>query len=131
MALVADAIAPQEAPPIYTLIGLDGRPTQVTEEQLASMDNATLLMLRERNKDEVSQKLLAPYEHRAFAREETQRNPLMAAPIALATPLYAGAKALGLIGSRTGPTLNQVGQGLTGVGEGLAGAARGFAKRLL
>lgn len=66
-----------------------------------------------------AQNKLAAYEHEAFAREATRDNPLMALPIAVATPLYTGAKALGLTDSRSDPSLAQVGQGLRGVGDGL------------
>jgi hypothetical protein len=67
-----------------------------------------------------NQEVLAPQEHRAFAREWTQENPLVAVPsLAVATPLYAAAKALGLVGARTKPTLNQVGQGYMGIYDGL------------
>jgi hypothetical protein len=134
MALINDTI--DEAPQAYTLTGLDGKPMQVTEDQLSGMDHATLYNLRSRNQDPAMQALLAPYEHRAFARQATQENPLMSAPIAVATPLYAGAKALGIAGRAdpgtptTPPTMRQVGQGLLGVGEGLVGAARGAIGRL-
>lgn len=110
----------------YQIIGLDGKPTVISEQELASLDHSTLLRLRERNPDTNLQKLLAPYEHRAFAREATKENPLMAAPIAAATPLYAAAKGLGLIGGRSGAgnPLGQMKAGFTGVAEGLVGAAR-------
>jgi hypothetical protein len=66
------------------------------------------------------QAALAPQEHRAFAREWTQENPLVAVPSLLAaTPLYAAAKALGFMHGRTKPTLHQVGQGYMGIYDGL------------
>lgn len=67
-----------------------------------------------------NQELLAPQEHRAFAREWTQENPLVAVPsLVVATPLYAAAKALGLVSARTKPSVNQVVQGYTGILDGL------------
>ena len=69
--------------------------------------------------------MLAPQEHRAFAREWVQENPFVAVPsLAVATPLYAAAKALGLIGARTKPTMHQVGQGYMGIYDGLKNLSR-------
>jgi len=92
-----------------------------TPEQLGAMDHSLLYSARGYAAPE-QQDMISPFEHRAFAREATRENPLMALPIALATPIYAGAKALGLTRSRSGASLDQVGQGLRGVGEGLLGA---------
>jgi len=88
------------------------------------MSNSDLLQMRSKNEAPEAQALLAKYEHRAFAREESRERPLMSVPIALATPLYALAKAAGLIGARTPPTIGQVGHGLAGAGEGLVGAVK-------
>jgi hypothetical protein len=110
---------------MITIIGLDNKPIQVTEEELDAMSHSDLVRLRDRNPDSEIQKLLAPYEHQAFSREATKENPLMALPIALATPLYAGAKALGIApkgeGEQTPASWKQVGKGFQGIGEGLAG----------
>jgi hypothetical protein len=86
----------------------------------STLDHATLYRLRREAQDRELQNLLAGYEHRAFAREATADNPLMGVPIALATPLYQGAKLLGLTDSRSAPSWSQMGQGLLGVGEGWA-----------
>lgn len=83
---------------------------------LAEMDHASLYQMRARAPKEM-QGLLSPYEHRAFAREASQENPLMALPIATSIPLYQGYKAV--MGARSAPSMSQVGQGLLGVGEGL------------
>lgn len=93
-------------------------------ETLSGLDHATLFRMRERAKDNPElQGLLSQYEHRAFAREATADNPLMALPIALATPLYQLSKMLpqSMTGnrSRSAPSWGQVGHGLLGVGEGL------------
>lgn len=118
----------EAAPDFFDLVGLDGKPVRMTADELAGLDHASLYQLRERNQDNPAlQTVLAPLEHRAFAREATKENPLMAVPIALATPIYAAGKGLGLInGSRSGGgnPLGQIGAGFTGVAEGLAGAAR-------
>jgi hypothetical protein len=85
--------------------------------QLAQMDHAALYQARSRAPAQM-QGLLSPYEHRAFAREATQENPLMALPIAAGTLAYQPYKAL--MGARSAPSFDQVGPGLLGVGEGLA-----------
>lgn len=63
------------------------------------------------------QDVLAPYEHRAFAREAVAENPLLALPIAAGTLAYQPYKMI--TGARSHPSFNQISQGLTGVGEGL------------
>lgn len=95
-----------------------------SNDELSKLPHSTLYAARghlpEGRQDQ--QNLLSAYEHRAFAREASRENPLLALPIAVATPLYTGAKALGLTDSRSQASLNQMGQGLRGVGEGLWGA---------
>ncbi len=86
---------------------------------MQNLDHATLYMMRQRAKTQAEQDALAALEHRAFAREATAENPLMALPITAATPVYQLAKLLGLTQSRSAPSWNQMGQGLLGVGEGL------------
>ena len=99
-----------------------GRKQRINRLMLASLPHAALSLMRDYNPtNKLAQAMIAPYEHQAFAREATAENPLMAIPIGLATPLYAGAKSLGMMtdSSTTAPTLGQVGQGLLGVGQGL------------
>lgn len=89
----------------------------LTPEQLGAMDHATLFNARE-YASKAQQSVLSPYEHRAFAREASYENPLMALPIAVGTLAYQPAKmALGM--SRSGPSTDQVREGLRGVTEGL------------
>jgi hypothetical protein len=89
-----------------------------TLSDLANLEHSALYNLRNRAPGTL-QNLIAPYEHRAFAREATAENPLMALPIAAAIPLYSGAKALGLIKTRSEPSLSEIGQGYLGIGEGI------------
>lgn len=129
MGIISDLLGSQDEPAVR-MTGADGKPVSYTTDQLAEMDHATLYALRDKNSDNKAvSATLAPYEHRAFAREATSENPAMAVPIALATPLYAGAKALGFMrdGGTTNPSFNQVGQGLIGVGEGVISGARRIA----
>lgn len=92
----------------------------LTPQQLGSMDHASLYSARQYVPMEMQGKI-SPYEHRAFAREATQENPLMALPIAAGTLAYQPYKILKRQ-SRSGASLDQVVQGMTGVGEGLWGA---------
>ena len=111
----------------FSMTGLDGKPLTVTEDELAKMDWSTLLQLRKVNeKNGDLQAVLAPFEHRAYARESVAENPLMAASIGVATPAYALAKGLGLIGSRSGGSspFTQMAAGFRGIGEGLSAAAK-------
>jgi hypothetical protein len=90
----------------------------MTPEQLSELDHATLYQARSYLPKE-HQGLLAPYEHRAFAREAVGENKLMALPVAAGTMLYQPYKAL--MGARSKPSLNQLAQGLLGVKDGLLG----------
>ena len=122
-ATVDDSNAP------INLVGLDKKPTSLTPSDLATMSHADLFNLRDANSGDYKvQQALAPYEHQAFAREATAANPLMAVPIALATPIYSAAKMLGYGSSdrdTTAPTLSEIGKGLRGVGQGLLSSIRG------
>ena len=71
------------------------------------------------------QSLVAPYEHRAFAREVIADSPIMALSLSLGIPAYQLAKLLGITQSRTGPSLEQMKQGYVGIGEGLSGLLGG------
>lgn len=90
-----------------------------TPAQLRGLDHSTLYAARDYVPRE-QQNLISPFEHRAFAREATKENPLMALPIAAGTLAYQPYKALR--GARSKPSLDQVTEGLAGVGEGLWGA---------
>lgn len=96
----------------------------LTAEQLAAMPWDQLLQLRRRAAP-ADQAMLAPYEHRAYARETVAENPLMALPMALMVPGYQLHKLLGA-GARTRPSWEQLGQGLLGTGEGLSQGFRGL-----
>lgn len=89
------------------------------KEKLARMKHQELLTLRQHNTAPGVQEILAPYEHRAFAREEVEENPLKALPLLFMIPGYQGAKALGLGGARTGPSFEQFKQGNIGILDGL------------
>lgn len=90
----------------------------LSPEELSQLDHATLYQARSYLPKE-QQDLLAPYEHRAFAREAVGENKLMALPIAAGSLAYQPYKML--MGARSQPSLNQLAQGLLGVKDGLFG----------
>jgi hypothetical protein len=91
---------------------------QMSPERLSQLDHATLYQARSHLPKEY-QSLLAPFEHRAFAREAVGENKLMALPVAAGAMLYQPYKAI--MGARSKPSLNQLAQGLLGVKDGLLG----------
>lgn len=97
----------------------------LSPDTLNQLDHALLYQAREHALPEDQNRLAAP-EHRAFAREATAENPLMALPIALASIAYQPYKMI-TRQSRSEPSLNQAAQGLVGVGEGL----REYVRQLL
>jgi hypothetical protein len=97
------------------------------QDILSTMSHKNLQSLR--NKYSSNQEVnsyLAPYEHRAYARESVEVNPLLAPLFAeLLIPGYQVAKILDLpIGATedkpTSPDLKQLEQGYIGVGEGIS-----------
>lgn len=93
------------------------------EDELAQMGHAELYTARSKVKNQEDQNKLAKAEHRAFAREATAENPMMALPIAVATPLYQLYK-MAQSGSRSEASLDQMMSGLIGVKEGISKALK-------
>lgn len=94
----------------------------MARNDMTSMSWDELLAMRSAlNGNPEAQKAIAPYEHRAYAREAVQENPLNAVGYAFMIPGYQAAKAVGLLGARTRPSWEQLKQGYKGVGEGLLG----------
>lgn len=90
--------------------------------EMEKMSHSELYLARQKAKTPEEQKHIAPYEHRAFAREYTAENPVTGAiGLAAAIPLYQAYKAVGS-DSRTGVQMQQVGEGYKGIGEGLSKA---------
>lgn len=90
----------------------------VGNQQYAGMGHSDLYNMRAQQP--ANQNELAPYEHRAFAREFMQESPLAAAvSLPFAIPAYTAYKAMGLGNSRSQPSLEQMKQGYVGYGEGL------------
>lgn len=66
------------------------------------------------------QGILGPREHSDFARETVGRNPMMAAPLALAIPGYTAAKAVGLMPQARSPaSLDEIFAAYEGLFSGL------------
>lgn len=90
------------------------------------MTQAQLQALRDDNAgNQEMQQAIAPYEHRAYAREIVGDNPLNALSMMFAIPGYQAVKSVGGLGiidndsSTTPSSWDQMAQGYTGVGEGL------------
>ena len=87
-------------------------------DQLAMLSHSDLYRLR--NKQGANQGMLGPLEHRAFAREFAQDNPLTAAiSLPFAIPAYSGYKALGFGNARSPASMDEILQGYKGLLEGL------------
>lgn len=119
-------------PGSVSLIGPDGQPTRMTNDQLALLDHPTLLQLRKLNPDQNAQNLIGGYEHRAAAREAGSSNPMLGVSYGAAIPLYQITKMLPRemtgLQSRSSPSLSQMGQGLMGAGEGIVQGVRNWLK---
>lgn len=97
------------------------------KEELSKMSFTDIFLLREKHtEDSRVQQELAPYEHRAFAREYVQEGSTLAKAIGLsgAIPAYYAAKKVGVdVRTSEEPStpadIEQVKQSFIGVGEGL------------
>ncbi len=94
------------------------------EDAMAKMSWNDLYQLRVNNRGDIAaQEQIAPYEHRAYAREEGAESLSKGASYPLLIAGYQGAKAAGLVEQddmSTPASLKQIGQGLIGAGEGAA-----------
>lgn len=96
-----------------------------TSSNMAGMPwNALNQMRVQAGGDPQAQAAISPFEHRAYARDEVQGNPLNALLYGAGLiPGYQAAKMVGLIptdSQSTGPSWDQFIQGQKGVGEGLS-----------
>jgi hypothetical protein len=99
-----------------------------SNDELAQMNWDKLYQLRTANDGNLeAQKILAPYEHQAYAREQVAENPLQAPVWALMPIGYQAYKALGgggHDGMTTPPSMDQAMAGIKGVGQGMADAVK-------
>lgn len=92
--------------------------SQMTHEQLLSLRNSL-------PPDHPLHAQLGPKEHAAFAREWTAENPALAVPSLLASiPAYTAAKAVGLAGGRSPPSLAEMADSYRGMFSGLGDAVQ-------
>jgi len=90
-------------------------------EGMAKADWESLVMLRKQlAQDDPRQEQVAPYEHRAWAREQVAGNPLLAPVYAALVPGYQLAKLVkSFAPGQTSPSMDQLTHGMTGIAEGV------------
>ena len=93
----------------------------LTEDQMAGMPWDKLIEYRKGiDMNHPVQNKLAPYEHRAWAREQVAQNPANALAYAFMVPGYQAGKAvMSFAPGETKPSMNQLTNGYKGIGEGL------------
>lgn len=96
-----------------------GKDYDATPTGLPQLTHAQLYSMRQ-GQPALAQALIAPYEHRAFAREAVTDNPLLSAPVLAGALLWDPAKAAGVMNGRSAPSLQSMAQGLLGWREGYA-----------
>jgi|GEM_PF-2674930 len=104
-----------------------------SDDDMAKMTWNDLYQLRVKARgNPEAQAAIAPYEHRAYAREEVAKNPLAAPAWVVMPPAYQAAKAAGLTDSddmSSPASMKQVAQGLIGVAEGVSEGSRRLLRR--
>lgn len=85
---------------------------------LGDMSHAELMAMRDQ--PGASQGMLAPFEHRAFAREWAKESPILAGvSLPFAIPAYNVAKKLGMLDARSPASMDEVLAGYHGYAEGM------------
>jgi hypothetical protein len=97
---------------------------------LDQMDFWELRKLREQYpySDQLSQRVLAPYEHRQFAKQMVMDKDPRALLLPLMIPGYQAFKKAGMLSSRSGDqdSTEQMLQGFAGMGDGIAALAKQY-----
>ena len=93
----------------------------MTPEDMAKANWESLMIARKAiPPDDPQQAQIAPYEHRAWARERVAENPLLAPVYAALVPGYQLAKLARSFGPEaTPPSMDQLAGGMTGIAEGV------------
>jgi hypothetical protein len=92
-------------------------------DSLAELPHEELYAMR-RQAPANMQGMLAPLEHRAFAREFATESPVLAGiSMPFAIPAYTAAKALGLTNARSPASLDELFAGYHGLAEGMLSRA--------
>lgn len=97
------------------------RPPSPAEMAGMSWDQLYDNRLRAGDDNQYAQNILAPYEHRAWAREQVASNPALAPVYGVIIPGYEAYKAIKQPFSQewSDPSLSSISQGYQGVVEGL------------
>lgn len=93
-------------------------------DELSSLDHGTLLELRRKATTKEQQNKLAPYEHRAWAREYIKDNPEAALVIPGMILAYNLAKETDLMAGRSESGTKAIVEGMKGWLEGIGGATK-------
>ena len=93
------------------------------DQNLESLPWDDLIRMRLQNPTDAR---IAPYEHRAYAREQVTQNPLMAPVYGMLVPGYLAMKMLTGPGRGTPASMDQLKQGLLGTGEGFLAGIKGL-----
>lgn len=104
--------------------------TDPTPDEMISMSWDELRLLRE-GKTQEEQNKIAPYEHRAWAREYIKETPEAAIVMPGMIYAYNLAKGLGLHGGRSEAGPKAIAEGLKGWLEGIGGVTKEGVKKLL
>lgn len=104
---------PQISPGLEGMLGAGSNYQLKTARDQASRMGA--------GRDSMDQRIIGPYEHRAFERELVGENPLWAIPETILNLGYTPAKALGMpfARGRSPASWSEMGQGFKGIGEGM------------
>lgn len=101
-----------------------------SSDQLASMSHMSLIGLRSKATTEEEQSKLAPYEHRAFAREYIEEKPEAALVMPGMIMAYNVLRKAGVLKGRSDPNAKHIIEGLKGYVEGVGRTGRNIWKEL-
>lgn len=99
-------------------------------DDLISMSHTDLLMLRGKATTQEEQDKLAPYEHRAFAREYIEESPEAALVMPGMIMAYNVLRKAGVLKGRSDPNAKHIIEGLKGYVEGIGRTGRNIWKEL-
>lgn len=104
--------------------------TLPSSDQLASMSHMSLIGLRSKATTEEEQSKVAPYEHRAFAREYIEENPEAAIVMPGMIMAYNVLRKAGVLKGRSDPNAKHIIEGLKGYVEGVGRTGKNIWKEL-
>lgn len=98
--------------------------TMPSSDALATMTHSTLLRMRNQATTQEDQDRLAPYEHRAFAREYIKDKPEAAIIMPGMIMAYNVLRKAGVLKGRSDPNAKHILEGMKGYVEGIGGLGR-------